>query len=135
MQRRFNWPLWTGLLLSVAAFGSYFAFFVNFPATRDIPWASYALFVLAIGLVVLGWRRAPKKILATIVAVLAVAIAGFFAVMISSTKGLPASAHAPAPGQRAPDFTLVDSAGRQVTLSNALAGSKGVLLVFYRGFW
>ena len=37
-------------------------------------------------------------------------------------------------GERAPDFTLSDSAGRAVTLS-ALRGVKPVVLVFYRGYW
>jgi cytochrome oxidase Cu insertion factor (SCO1/SenC/PrrC family) len=35
-------------------------------------------------------------------------------------------------GEIAPDFTLNDSAGRQVTLSKA---GMPVILVFYRGYW
>jgi len=47
MVRRFNWPLWAGFLLALLASFSYFAFFVQFPATRDFPWVNLALFVLA----------------------------------------------------------------------------------------
>ena len=55
---------------------------------------------------------------------------------------LPASKGAPQAGQKAPDFTLLDSQGKPVKLSELLAGGdatgrKGswVLLVFYRGYW
>ncbi|HEX7151138.1 MAG TPA: hypothetical protein VF618_06590 [Thermoanaerobaculia bacterium] len=135
-QKRFNWPLWTGLLLCVAAFLTYFTVFVNYPVTRDVPWVNYALFVLALVLLVTGWRRAPKKVLASIVAVLGVVIAGAFVFAIASTRGgMPGAAGSPAPGQKAPDFTLADTNGKPVTLSQTLAGSNGVLLIFYRGYW
>jgi cytochrome oxidase Cu insertion factor (SCO1/SenC/PrrC family) len=37
-------------------------------------------------------------------------------------------------GQPAPDFTLEDSDGKPITLSD-YRGTKSVLLVFYRGYW
>jgi cytochrome oxidase Cu insertion factor (SCO1/SenC/PrrC family) len=37
-------------------------------------------------------------------------------------------------GQPAPDFTLEDMDGKNVTLSD-LRGKKTVVLVFYRGYW
>jgi len=37
-------------------------------------------------------------------------------------------------GQPAPDFTLEDMDGKNITLSD-LRGKKTVVLVFYRGFW
>jgi cytochrome oxidase Cu insertion factor (SCO1/SenC/PrrC family) len=37
-------------------------------------------------------------------------------------------------GEIAPDFTLQDQSGNQVTLSNA-RGKSPVVLVFYRGYW
>lgn len=38
------------------------------------------------------------------------------------------------PGVAAPDFTLADESGKQVTLANH-RGKKTVVLVFYRGYW
>lgn len=37
-------------------------------------------------------------------------------------------------GQPAPDFTLEDTDGRSITLSD-FRGKKSVVLVFYRGYW
>jgi len=37
-------------------------------------------------------------------------------------------------GERPPDFTLTDAAGRQVSLAE-YRGKKPVVLVFYRGYW
>jgi hypothetical protein len=45
--------------------------------------------------------------------------------------------HAPSAlvvGQPAPNFTLVDAAGREVRLAD-YRGRKPVVLVFYRGYW
>jgi hypothetical protein len=153
--RRFNWPIWSGFLLSLFAFISYFALFVWFPVTRDFPWANLLLFAAAAALLVVGIRRAfasdrphPKrsKIIGAVVATLSVAVFGFFifATFIMARQ-LPASHGAPQVGQKAPDFSLSDSHGKAVSLSemmaspvNGKAGSpnpRGVLLVFYRGYW
>lgn len=134
--KRLNWALWGGLLLVVVAFFSYFAFFARFPVTRDVPWASFLLFLTAAVLLVAGWRRAPRKILASIVAVLGFLVIGAFTFMVTAgTKNLPLSGRAPAVGEAAPAFALPDTAGRPVSLASALSGSNGVLLVFYRGHW
>jgi len=60
-----------------------------------------------------------------------------------SARHIPAeSANAPQIGQRVPDFTLSDSTGNSVSLTQLLSGSsagkeppKALLLVFYRGYW
>lgn len=147
-----NWPLWAGFLLNVIAFLSYFFVFVWFPTTRDFPWANLILFAGAGFLLGLGLRRAfragrPKpmrsKIAGATVTTLSVAIFGLFifAVFIFARQ-LPASQGAPQVGQKAPGFTLPDSNGNPVSLSGLLAERdakgqvpKGVLLVFYRGYW
>jgi hypothetical protein len=137
--KRLNWPLWSGFLLSIAAFATYFLVFINFPTTRDIPWPSLLLFAIAIVLLVIGLRRATKrKPLAWIVTVLGIGVAAFFcfAVLIAGGQ-LPASAGAPGVGTKAPDFVLLDTNRQPVALAQLLAApsNKGVILIFYRGYW
>ncbi len=136
MKRGFNWQLWGGLLLAIVALVSYPLFFAQFEMTRDVPWASFLLFVVALALLVSGWRRAPRKVLASIVATLGVLVFGAFTFLVTAgTKNLPLSSNAPRIGQRAPDFALSDTQGRTLSLASALQQSNGVLLVFYRGHW
>ena len=134
--KRFNWRLWSGLLLAVVAFFSYFGFLAQFPATRDVPWVSFLLLLAAAVLLVTGWRRAPRKIGASIVAVLGFIVIGGFTFLVTvGSRNMPAAAGAPAVGAKAPEFTLPDTQNRPVSLSAALNGSNGVLLIFYRGYW
>jgi len=144
-----NWLLWAGFALSVIAFLSYFAFFVEFPLTRNFPWANLLLFVIAAALLAVGIRRTfrpPKsyrgKIFGPILAGLSALIFGFFVFAIFvAARHLPASAAAPRVGATAPEFTLTDSDNKPVSLANLLtqpiggAAPKGVMLVFYRGYW
>jgi hypothetical protein len=149
--RRFNWPLWTGFLLTLLASFSYFAFFVRFPVTRDFPWANLLLFLVAAILVFLGIRRgfahdrrrpALAKIVTSIVTALSVLVFAFFvfAIFIAG-RWLPPSTGAPHVGQKVPEFTLADAGGRQVSLNQLTSAPidgkapRGVLLVFYRGWW
>ena len=149
--RRFNWPLWVGFLLTLAAFFTYFAVFVWFPVTRDFPWANLVIFVIAGLLLVMGVRRGfasdrphptRSKVVTSIVGLLSLLVFAFFVFAIFiAARWLPASTGAPQVGQRAPDFTLADTTGRQVSLTELLTspvnGStpKGALLIFYRGYW
>jgi hypothetical protein len=147
--KKFNWQIWAGFLLSIVAFLSYTIFFVNFPITRDFPWANLLLFAIAVVLLFLGVRRSfaagrslLSKIVGTILAVLGVVALGFFVfAMFVLARQLPASAGAPKVGQKAPDFSLVDSNGKQASLAELLStpvngkAPKGVLLIFYRGYW
>ena len=136
MTRRFNWQLWAGLLLAVAAFLSYFTFFSRFPVTRDVPWVTFLLFAIALALLVTGFRRAERKIAASIVLAIGAGLIGFFTIgTFVLTKNLPQSQHAPAIGQKAPGFTLPDSNHRNVALSQVAGANSGVLLIFYRGYW
>ena len=144
-----NWLLWAGFALSVIAFLSYFAFFVEFPSTRNFPWANLLLFAIAAGLLSMGIRRAFQrqqgyrgKIFGPILAGLSALIFGFFVFAIFvAARHLPPSAASPRVGVKAPDFTLSDSDNRPVSLASLLtepisgAAPKGVMLVFYRGYW
>ena len=149
--RRFNWPLWAAFLLALIAAFSYFAFFVRFPVTRDFPWANLLLFLLVAVLLLMGIRRGfardrahptGSKIITSIVSVVSVAIFAFFVfVIFIGGRWLPPSTGAPHVGQKVPEFTLNDSNGRQVSLNELLSTPiegkppKGVLLIFYRGYW
>jgi len=91
-------------------------------------------------------RRLRSKIAASILTVFSVLVLGFFVFSIFvASKWLPASHGAPQIGQKAPDFTLADTNKKPVSLSellgapiNAKAASinpRGMLLIFYRGYW
>lgn len=149
--RRINWPLWSGFVLTIAAFLTYFFVFVSFPVTRDFPWANLLIFVAALVLLFTGVRRGfasdrphptRSKVVTSIVTTLSLVIVGLFVFTIFvAGRWLPASKGAPQVGQRAPDFSLPDTNGNQVSLIDLLStpvnGSepRGVLLVFYRGYW
>jgi hypothetical protein len=151
--KKFNWQIWAGFLLSFFGGLSYPLFFVKFPITRDFPWANLLLFGIAIVLLFIGVRRAfapdrrrRSKIAASVLATLGVTIIGLF-IFSAFVMGrwLPSSQAAPKIGEKAPDFRLADTNGKQVTLSELLsapiegtsapANPKGVLLIFYRGYW
>lgn len=149
--KRLNWPLWAGFLLAIIAFFSFFAFFVNFPITRDFPWANLLLFALAAVLLFVGLRRAygeptlyRGKIFGPILAVMSVAVFAMFSYgVFVASRQLPMAHGAPQVGQKAPEFSLLDTSGKSVSLSQLLSAPlpavaqapKGVLLVFYRGYW
>ena len=161
--QRFNWQIWAGFLLSLVAFISYFFVFVRFPVTRDFPWANLLLFGIAVVLLVIGVRRAfapdrrlRSKVAASVVAGLSVLVLGLFVfATLIMARWLPGSEGIPKVGQKAPEFTLTDTNSKQVSLADLLSGPiesaqssspqpatqavqttpKGVLLIFYRGYW
>ena len=143
------WPVWGGLLLSVIAFLSYPAFFVRFPITRDFPWATLLLFAAAVLLAAIGVGRAfslgatrGRRIAGVMGALLSAALLALFVFgFFVFARELPAAKGAPQVGQKAPEFRLSDTNGKPVALSELLAmpingqPPRGVLLVFYRGYW
>ena len=147
--KKLNWPLWVGFLLTLFAFLSYPFLFIEWPITRDFPWLNLLLFAVALVLLVIGLRRAfmPErrlisKIVAPILAMVSVLVLAFFIfIALIQSRWLPASQAAPAVGQKAPEFTLTDTNGQPVTLASLLSQPinnkppKGVLLIFYRGYW
>jgi hypothetical protein len=151
--RRFNWQIWTAFLLSIFALLSYFFIFSEWPITRDLPWVNLLLFAIVAGLLFVGLRRAfgpdrgwLSKIGASLLAAFSVLIFGLFVLIVFvAARWMPESAGAPQVGQKAPEFTLTDTTGKQVSLSQLLrtpiqtstgpVDPKGVLLIFYRGYW
>ena len=131
------------------AFLSYIPIFVKYPSTRDMPWASFLIFAVGLLFLFVGLRRAftqpteyRGKIAGPILTTISVAALGFFCLTIFSLgKHLPSSAQAPKVGQKAPAFTLTDANGATVSLATLLStpdgsrATKGVVLIFYRGYW
>lgn len=154
VRRSWNPALWAGFLLTVAAFLSYVLVFYRYPITRDVPWVNWILFAAAMLLLVVGLRRAFRQpqlyrgeIFGSILTALSLAILGVFAATIFYfSKQLPQSAAAPRVGSQAPSFTLRDVHGNSITLASLLSSPidpanpaspkpKGVVLIFYRGYW
>jgi len=147
--KKLNWQIWAGFLLSLIAGISFQLVFMRWPITRDFPWANLILFAVAMVLLFLGLRRAFKpdkrlvsKIFSSLAAALGVLmLAAFLFSVFVYGRWLPASAAAPQVGQKAPDFTLTDANNKPVTLAQLLTEPvnnrppKGVLLIFYRGYW
>lgn len=142
MKRRWNWPIWAGFVVVVTGLFSY-VFFARFPITRDFPWANFLLFGIGIALLLGGLFRAfgrPQvyrgKIFGSIFAAIAALVVALFSYeFLYVLRQVPASAGAPHVGQKAPDFFLLDQNGRPVGLGDLLSNSRGVVLIFYRGFW
>ncbi|MEQ1472975.1 MAG: hypothetical protein ABLQ96_04095 [Candidatus Acidiferrum sp.] len=153
-QLSWNWRLWAGFVVAIAAFVSYMTFFLKFPITRNVPWVNWLLFAFSGWLLWTGLRRAFRnpqayrgKIAGPILALFSLALAVFFGyATLHASRRLPLSAGAPQVGTRAPEFTLTDTSGKMVSLSTLLSetmpasnGSatkpRGVVLIFYRGYW
>lgn len=147
--KRFNWLTWTGFLLSLFAFLSYYSIFIWFPITRDFPWANLLLFAAAMILLLSGLRRGfarDRSRRSKLVTAAATALGVLVCILFVFTffifaRWLPPSQGAPTVGQRAPDFTLQDINNKPVPLAELLTSPingkapRGVLLVFYRGYW
>jgi hypothetical protein len=137
-----NWPIWVGFVVAIAGLFSY-GFFVQFPITRDFPWANLLLFGVGAALLIVGLFRAfgrPQryrgKVFGLIFGGIAFVFLAFFCYEILYVfHQVPASSGAPRVGQKAPDFILLDQSGKPVGLGDLLSGSKAVVLIFYRGFW
>jgi hypothetical protein len=146
---RFNWQIWAGFLLSIIGFISYPFVFVNWPVTRDIPWVNLLLYALSVILLLFGlnraWRRNStrwSRVVSLTLAMFSVLMLGFFVFSVFIyARWLPPSTGAPQKGERAHDFSLVASNGESVALSELLTTPiegktpRGVLLIFYRGYW
>lgn len=147
--KRFNWATWSGFLLSLFAFLSYYFIFVWFETTRDFPWANLILIAGAVILLVLGLRKGfskdrskVSKVFTSLATVLGLVVCALFILLyFVFARHLPASTSAPHVGQKAPEFSIPDTNNKPVTLAELLSTPvaskppKGVLLIFYRGYW
>jgi hypothetical protein len=150
-KKRWNWRLWAGFVVSILALLLYVRFVRD---TRAIFWPSLALSVVAVVLLVAGWRLALRdpqlyrgRIAGPILAALSLGFLGLFGfASYVAPKSFPAARNAPNLGQKAPEFTLKDINGNPVSLAQLLTAPmtdatgaahapKGVLVVFYRGYW
>ncbi len=142
MKKSWNSFLWFGFILVLAGFLSY-PFLIQFPVTRDFPWINLLLFGVGGALLIIGLARAfgrsqtyRGKIFGPILATLSFLGIAFFAyATFYIARQVPGSIGAPHVGQKAPDFTLPDQNNTPVALADLLSGSKGAVLIFYRGFW
>jgi hypothetical protein len=86
-----------------------------------------------------GWLS--KGIGVVVLSLSGLVLAGFIFTTFVMPTWLPESKGAPEVGRKAPDFTLTDQTGKSVSLTSLLTepiGSsqpKGVVLIFYRGYW
>ena len=147
-QKPANILLWIGLIVTVLAVLSNLLYYLDMPQAI-IPWINLLLPLIGLYALIVGVKRAFKqpqvysgKIWGSIVTLVAVA---FFCLSVFGAihaRDLPRSKGAPRVGQKVPDFTLTDTKGQTVSLSQLLsspvgnsARPKAILLVFYRGYW
>jgi peroxiredoxin len=104
---------------------------LSVPAFRN-GWWTLAIFAFPAALLVLGWGGEENKrlrIAATIVFV--VGLAGWIGLRFAG--GIPDSAAAVAVGDRAPNFTLKNQDGKNVSLSDLTDDDHRIVLIFFRG--
>jgi vacuolar-type H+-ATPase subunit I/STV1 len=140
-------------LFTLVAIGLNAAIFFVAQGTRALLWLSVLAGLVALVYGFIGIQRAfgrPQlfggKVSSSIFGILALLVCGLMAFSWFGARAMPASAGAPHAGKKAPEFTLADTQGNEVSLSqllgqaNATGGSsaappKAVLLIFYRGYW
>lgn len=141
-RKNWNWLLWIGFVFVLAGFLTY-TFFAQFPVTRDFPWANLSLFATGGILLVLGLFRAfgkPQvyrgKIFGPILAALGILMFGLFSyVLFYELRQVPPSIGAPRVGQKkAPEFTLSDQDGKEVSLRDLIRRSKSCRTDFLSRF-
>jgi hypothetical protein len=139
---------WTGLLLTVLGALSNGLPFLGFPAA-PVPWISLLLSLFGFLVVLFGlWRVFGQstayrgKLSASVAATFSMLFLAGAIFFFWSARHIPLeSAAAPKIGQRVPEFTLTDTTGHSVSLTELFSSSaekqppKALLLVFYRGYW
>ena len=143
VKRRGNILNWAGFAVILIAFVSYIPFFALFPSTRDVPWANYLLFLIGGALIAAGVGRAFRhpehnrgKISGSILAALSALLFVFFVVGVTYySKQIPSAETALGVSMKAPPFVLANTAGTEISSADLLRDHRGLVLVFYRGYW
>lgn len=126
--------VWIGPILALVAVGSYFALFVNWAITRDVPWVNLILLALALAASIAGLVRARRRVFATGGLVLTLALSGFFVwYCYVFSYDIPSAELALDVGAPVPALVLRDDRGQDVELAK-LSRDK-LVLVFFRGHW
>jgi len=126
-----RWLALVALLLSIGTVVGYMALLNALVMVRPVWYLSALVLAVLIAASAVWRRRGGVTVTALVISVLLLGLAGYFNFVIARVPDTPSALVV---GRPAPDFTLPDSAGRQVTLSE-FRGKKPVLLVFYRGYW
>jgi hypothetical protein len=150
-KRRRNYALWAGAILTLLGMASNALYFISTAGTAIFPWLTLLISAAGLALLLMGLKRAfgqPQvfrgKIAGSIFTLVALPIFALTVWGFFSSRALPAAAHAPQVGQKAPDFTLTNTSGQPVSLAQLLSSPidaasgkapKAVLLIFYRGWW
>jgi len=143
LKRRWNVFIWAGFAVVLAAFISYIPLFAVFPITRDIPWANYLLFLAGGALLAVGVSRAFRdrgryggKISGSILTALSTLLLVLFVLFVTYfSKQIPSAGSALGVGRKAPAFLLPDTSGKPVSSADVLKNHRGMVLIFYRGYW
>ena len=125
---------WSGVLLALLSFVSYFGFTLNLPGSAGYTWIHERLVEAGAVIAVLSWWRLPPRFSTRIGTGMAVAVAALllgyvhlYSSMLPSTEGVIQV------GQRAPVFSLPGPDGESFSSETFLG--KPLILIFYRGYW
>src|SRR6185437_6089079 len=127
-ERRSNSAVWLGLILAVVSLLSQGLFFLKVPGQNALPWLSLVLATVAVILVLIGVKRAffesqlyRGKVAGSIVTVISLLVFAVTVFGFVTARKIPGTAGVPQVGQKAPDFTLVDTNGQKISLADLLS--------------
>lgn len=122
------------VVIAIGAVVAY-ALLLRVAVVRNHPEGYVAAFVLATALAALAVARARRRRwpawLALGFASLLLVAGAWFNFLAARVPDTPTALRV---GERPPDFTLLDAAGRPVSLAD-YRGKKPIVLIFYRGYW
>jgi energy-coupling factor transporter transmembrane protein EcfT len=122
------------VLLAIGAVAAY-VLLLRVAMVRNHPEGYVIAFALAAALAAVAVARARKRRWPAWLALgfsgLLLVAGAWFNFVVARVPDAPTALRV---GERPPEFTLPDAAGRPVTLGD-FRGKKPVVLVFYRGYW